>query len=736
MTFLLRIIQEFISAFIVAVILLMFCVSDAVLIFSGDLKPFLMSGIGILIVSTAAISLTLSLFSSFERSVGAAQDTSVIILAVIGVSLSAKLLEVGNSDALLPTFITTVLLSSIASGAILFIIGFFKLGNFVRFIPYPVLGGFIAGTGILIVLASWTVITDTPFQIGQMGEYFALDQFKVWFPAIFLGLILFTITRLIKESLVLPVTILLAIGGFYLYLFYFGISIDKAQTTGIMIGPFPEGSFWSIPDFFSYSKVDWNLLWGEIGNILALIVLTPLSLLLNATGIESVNRTDMNLNKELKVSGISNIFSPFIGGGVVGYHSIFATEISRELGSRTRIAGVVIALVSLVALFYGIHIISLIPKSVVGAIIFYLGFELAVRWLYDASASYSKVEYFVILLITVTIVKWGFLEGLLLGTLVSLVVFVVNYSGMGVIKQVLAGSYFHSNVERGTEERTFLSNEGDQILVVFLQGFLFFGNANDFYNRVMSKIHPVDSKVKYLIIDFKEVSGLDSSSIHSFVKLYHNSKVHDVRLVFTAVTQKSSEMLKRSLPLNSKSHHVKLFSDIDHGLEWCEECLLEKGLQKEKAEFNLERYLKNLFQSSDKAKELIKQFEKIELQAGTTLFQQGETSDDMYFLDSGCVEVVLEGKDGSQVRLRTIGPGTVIGEIGMYLRVSRGASIVAQGKCILYRIDKKKLDQLHINNPRLALDIDHVIISQLSSRLLYANQQIQGLLNPTKQENF
>jgi len=100
------------------------------------------------------------------------------------------------------------------------------------------------------------------------------------------------------------------------------------------------------------------------------------------------------------------------------------------------------------------------------------------------------------------------------------VLFVINYSRLTITKRVSSGAYHHSNVLRTSEEMDMLEAEGEQTYILELQGLIFFGTANKLLNQIRDRIdHPTSKAVRFVILDFRLVSGLDASAVLSFAKL-------------------------------------------------------------------------------------------------------------------------------------------------------------------------------------------------------------------------
>jgi SulP family sulfate permease len=116
------------------------------------------------------------------------------------------------------------------------------------------------------------------------------------------------------------------------------------------------------------------------------------------------------------------------------------------------------------------------------------------------------------------------------------------------------------------------------------------------------------------------------------------------------------------------------------------------------------------------------------VQAGEAVFRQGDSSDAMYFVESGRLDVELEMPDGRILRLKKVGPGAVFGEMGIYTLSPRSATIRAAEKCVLYRMTRSKLDAVEARVPRLVTAINRFLVNLLSDRLADSNARVRELM--------
>jgi SulP family sulfate permease len=167
-----------------------FTLSLGSLVFSGDLTAFLPYGIGMALASAAIMMVAVALMSSVPGVFGCTQDSSSVILAVIAAGLAANLSIVPVEERL-ATVLVAIATTTLLTGIFLLALGLFKLGGLVRSIPYPVVGGFLAGTGWLLAKGSFGVMSNVPLKLTNLPELFSPEQLITWVPSVIFALVLF-----------------------------------------------------------------------------------------------------------------------------------------------------------------------------------------------------------------------------------------------------------------------------------------------------------------------------------------------------------------------------------------------------------------------------------------------------------------------------------------------------------------------------------------------------------------
>jgi sulfate permease, SulP family len=703
-------------------------ISFAILIYSGELTPFAGAGIGMVLFGGLIIQLIVALTSSIPGIMGGPQDSPAAILGLMVATIAAKMPN-ATVEAKFVTVAVAVMLTSVLSGVFFLLIGGFKLGRFVRFIPYPVVGGFIAGTGLLLVQGALGVmIVDTP-GMANLDTLFTSENLLRWIPSVIFGILLVIGSRRFQHFLTFPVLLTGTAIIFYATVWLSGQTISEIREMGWLLGPFPEGSLWRPLNLSLLAQVNWGLILGQASNIAAVALISIVALLLNSNALELIAKRDIDLNRELIATGLANIAGGFAGSSV-GYHYLGFSAISFRMNINSRLLAVIAASLTGFVLLFGASLLSLMPTLMAGGVLFFLGISFLVEWLYDAWFQLPGIDYVLVLLILGVVGAFGFLEGVGTGIVIAVVLFVVNYSRIDIIKDSLTGSSYQSNTERPFEHRQLIRQLGEQIQILRLHGFIFFGTSQNLVKRVSERLKDADhEKLKYLILDFQHVTALDSSAVFSFVRLKQLADTHEFHLILTDLNPETKTKLTRA-GLNEQEAWILFSPNMDYGMEWCEsKLLLVEGGSTIIRAGTLRAQLKRMFPTSDHVDKFMTYLEKQEVQEYHIVINKGDPSDSMYFIDSGELTTRLEISKGKFIRLRTQSGGTMVGEMGLFLKQSRTATVVATQSSILYRLSLDEYNKMMQDDPELVFHLHQWIGRVLSVRLAENNHTLEALLS-------
>ena len=694
-------------------------VAFAALVFGGAIPRHLGDGIGLYLVAAALTLGFLAWRAGTRGVVGSVQDAATAVLSILALSTAFKAAtivricqtaSVGTCEVpdVFLTVVAATLVVTVLCGAVFLVLGTFRLGNLVRFVPYPVVGGFLAGTGWLLFKGGIFVASGVELHFRTIKLLVSPVTLKHWVPALAFGVMLYVAVRLVKKPLVIPIVLGIGLVLFAIGMLVTGSSIEAAKHGRWLLGPFESARLWQPWTLRAFSGADWSAVLGQWAGIATAVFVATIAILFNISGTEVVLHRDLDTNRELRDAGLLNVVSGALGG-IPGYHALSLTALAERMSVNARVAGLIAAAVPLAGVIFGASVLELIPRMIVGGVLVFLGLAFLVEWVWDKRKMLPPVEYGVVLVILAVIIGRGYLPGVEVGLVLAVVLFAVNYGRIELVREVPFGETYHSNVDRPPAERAVLQTMGDLVQILRLNGFVFFGSASGLLERIRKRVEA--TPLRFLVIDLRRVTGVDSSAVVAFVKVMHLAEAHGFELVFTGASELVRRQLRQGGVVESEGI-VRFEPDLDRGLQRCEEGLLEGAAAEP---------LVVVDGPSDglagMPSGLRTYLERRELPEGTVLIRQDEQPDDVFVLESGRLSVETVTPEGTRMRLRTLRPGVVVGEMAMYTGVPRSADVVAETPSVVLRLSRESIERVEAADPALAAALHRWLATTLSERL-------------------
>jgi sulfate permease, SulP family len=705
-----------------SVLTVTFGLSYSLLIFAGPLAPYLSYGVAATFISSAVLATMLALGSSLPFAVGGPETSTAAMTGILALSLTERVQASEPSAALLTPVLITLGLAGILTGIVLCGFGMTRMGRAIRYVPYPVVGGFLGATGFLILLGAIRVITGHRLQLATLDQFTNLLTVSELGAACAMALVLYLTWHRSRTSFGLPVILIGGIIAAHIAFWLAGISSAEAQAAGWTFQPPPQASFmlpWSADEI---SRYPWYALPDLLGNLVAVVFVTASSTLFNTAGIEVATHSEANLERELNVTGLANILSGALGG-YTGCISISRSLLNRNSGGTGRLSGLTVAAVSALMLVFAPMLLGYMPKFVLGGLLIYLGADQLHRWIVESRRRLSVAEYLSLLAIIVIIVQWGFVAGVLIGVVIGCATFALSASRIDSIKYSFDGSEYRSSLDRSRDDQAVLATHGGKVQGLNLQSYLFFGSANRLYQHVKALLarHP---QCRYLVFDFKLVTGIDSSAAYSFAQIKRTAQDRGIKLVLVHLAPAAEKALRSSEFI---SKEVSIAPELDHALEWCENEIIteHQGLAQEEA--NLRDWFMQILGSEDDAMELIGRCQRLEVDAGETIVRSGEAAQSMHFILDGRVGIMVPADQGGTTRVRSLGRYTTIGEMGLVSHAPRSATIQAEVASILYVLSTHQFEGIKRENPLLGQKLLTYFVTVMAERLTFANRTIAVL---------
>ena len=531
---------------------MVFAISFATLVFSGPDAPegALAAGTGFVLWSGLVGASGVALRSSLPA-IAEVQDGPSAIFAIMAAAVFGA--EGIDDAAKLPTLEAAILATTTGAGALMMALGRAKLGNIVRLLPSPVTGGFLAGTGWVLSVGAFKVLTGLNFSLENVVVAArSPEMFTVVAPGVALGAALAVGNRKIGAFWVVPAFLGGGVAAYFAGLrAALGFTPDDALAAGYLLGPFaPDavaGSFQPLllsPE--TLAKVRWDVVLDQGPRAATVFGLSTLGLLLITSAVEVSTEREGDANEELKAVGFANLVSG-LGGGLVSYHSLSSTQIAHGMGSSSRLPGLVAAAVYAAALVVGPAPLAYVPRALIGGLLVFIGASFLYEWVVEGRENLPRSEYAVVLLIVVTVASQGYLAGVVAGVLGAAAVFVSDYSRVPIVRSRLrvgGRGGIRSSAARTRSEVEILVDRGAGVYGAKLQGFLFFATAYTLLEEIKTEHARLAAEsngerpMTHVLLDFAAVVGVDGSAISVFEKLRRFAARENVALVLSDVDRR------------------------------------------------------------------------------------------------------------------------------------------------------------------------------------------------------
>jgi SulP family sulfate permease len=334
--------RDLLAGVVCGVLSLAFGLSFAALIFSGPLAPWLAYGIAASFIASSVAALVVALGSSLPFSIAGPDSSTSAVTAALVASGTQHLAAAGASDRLLVAALIVMPISSALTGLTLCGLGLARGGRAIRFVPYPVIGGFLGATGVLVVSGACQVVIDHPLTLTDAIAFLRPANAAKLAAGAAVGALLLLTLRRIAGAAVMPAVLLVCAALAYAVMAVTGTSLDAAEADGWMFKILAKNVL-DVP--WHSDELDlfpWQQLPSLTGDLIAVMFVTAISTLLNITGVEYATHREANLNRELNTLGIANLCSA-VFGGYTSCISLSRTLLNHSMGGHSRLSGIVVA---------------------------------------------------------------------------------------------------------------------------------------------------------------------------------------------------------------------------------------------------------------------------------------------------------------------------------------------------------------------------------------------------------
>lgn len=712
-----------IAAALCALVTIAYAGSFGRLVFGSPmLEPYVGRAVIAALVSSIVVMIVLAWRSSFFFCLGGPDSNPLAILAFTFAAMSSEILRDAGATAasLLPTVFAFLVLATSGCGVVLYALGRARWGRYVRFLPHPVIGGFLAGTGYLLSNGAWKMLTGKPLSAVSLALVRHVHPLALIFAAL-TAATLVVLNRRLKHYFVIPSVLIGATVAFHVARLAWGLDLETARHLGLLLAPLQVGD-WTNAVNLPYHQIHWDLVLLHGKDFAAMTTVALITTLLHTSTIELASGVEGDADRELKAVGLANIFAG-LAGGLVAVNSYNRSLMNLHGGANSRWAAVCGAVIILLAMLVAPWAIGWLPTPVLTGLILFLGLGLLLAWVLDARKQMPTLDHLQLLAILGIVMALGIVPGVVLGLVIACVTFVFTLSRSPAIRHDFTLRNRRSNVERPAQLVEILLAHGDAMRGFSLQGSLFFGSIN----RVLDEVRLALVQTRFVALDFRLVHNVDGSSTVVLKKLKQLCAEAGLTLVLTDLSPEVQAALERG-GLSLEDRTLRIFPDLDHGLEWCEEQVIREFAP----EVSLASAFVGVF-TDEEIGYLEGHFPRRPVPHGSLLVRQGDASDVMFIIETGRVSVSLhvdadKTAAARLLRLRTYPTGTVVGEMGFYTGAPRSADIAADTDTVAIELTAAHLAELERDQPALAHKLHRFIARSLSQRLASANDEIRALI--------
>lgn len=617
--------------------------------------------------------------------------------------------------------ITAVLITIFLAGVFQVVMALLRLGHLVKFMPYPVVSGFMTGTGLLMLESQW------PHLLGD-GADLTMSE-GGWLPAATAAVTLFCIQWAQKRHLRIPGLILgLVVGVVFFHLMSMGMNIPALWLVGSL--PSLEAPRLMVSGI-QLPAIPWELV---LPTAMALAVLASLDTLLTSVVADLSTGHRHSSRRELFGQGCGHILSA-CSGGMAGAGTTGATLAAIQSGG-SRHAALMTAGVTLLFFLFAGKGAAWLPVSVLSGIIIYIAlFNLLDRdillWLKTRRA---RVDALIALVVTGVTLWFDLMSAVGLGIALAMIEFIRTQAQSAIIRQRWNLHERTSMRRRRSEERQALAEHAESVVGYALQGNLFFGTADHLLEKIMQDL----SRADFIILDMRHLNQVDLTGLRLIEHMCGIMRERGAELLL-AHPPKSMGLVKRKGHRHERlmpyHEHVRLrsFADADAALEYAEDHLLERlGFARPESDETIDLGETSLLQGfSRKEREILEAYFVLRsFPAGFLLFQTGEPGDTLYVLLRGDVEIRIPGKRKRKKRIAVTryGPGMAFGEVAFLNPGPRTADAITVQASELALISNRDLQRLCRTHPTLAMRLLMALGHEISRDLRAADSRIRHLV--------
>ncbi|MDD5052988.1 MAG: SulP family inorganic anion transporter [Sulfuricurvum sp.] len=719
--------------------------------FTGD---FWGGTAAMLVAMPAAIAFGVTIFATIGGHY-AAYGAIAGILGIVGVGITASLLGGTNRLISAPSAPAAAVLSAFAleyisknispdmiflmlmvvaffAGVFQIIFGAIGLGKLIKYMPFPVVSGYLSGVGLYIVASQTPIFLGLPQGIHFWDTFHLISAWQ-WQSIIVGAVTILTMLFANRFLRIIPAVIIALCIGIVVY---FSLAlIDPAllqPNNRFLIGELGgrEGVDF-IQIFLGHFEMVTHLSWEDISILifpaLTLAALLSIDTLKTCIVVDSITHSFHNPNKELIAQGTGNIISSLIGG-MPGSGTMGPTMVNITSGGTTRISGLVEGIMAIFAFVLLGTYIAWIPVAALAGIMIVIGLRMIdKRSLELLQTRKTTLDFLIIVAVALTAITVSLIAASGIGLFLAIALYVAQQIGISVVYRHMDGTEIKSKIVRSREETALLRDNGDKFSVYELHGSLFFGTANQLYSILQDDLQDK----QYIILDMKRVQTVDLTAAHILLQI--KDILHDkngyllvCRLPHKLPTGDDLESYFNHVGLLKHLSPIMVFDDLDDALEWVEDKIIKTDMIEEKKEKLLELGDFDLFKDRnlDTLEEIQSLVVSQTVKKGEVIYSEGNSSGEIFLIRRGLVRIMLPISGRKDIHLSTLGQNNFFGEFSFLEGSPHYTDAIAGSDTDLYAITRESFDLFSIHHKKASFHFMESLAMVLAERLRVTRSEL------------
>lgn len=719
-------INEFWGGLAAMLVALPSSIAFGIVVFSAISPHMVGEGAFVGMIGAAALGLAAPLFGRTPALVSAPCAPAAAVLS----GLAAELVHHGTDTH---RIVALLALTALLAAFLQVLYGLLKGGRLIKYIPFPVVSGYLSGVGVIIALGQLPKLLGLPKGVELKQGLMSPDLWQ-W-QGIGVGLITISVMlaapRITQKIPAAIMGLLAGIAG-YFALGLFMPSLLSLDANSLVIGPIrPGASFFETVSgrFKSVLEIRLEDLMLVAYSAMALSALLSIDTLKTCVVLDALTKSRHDSNSELLGQGVANLVS-FISGGMPGAGTMGPTLVNVTSGGRKTQSGFTEGGLVVLAILALSPLIAWVPIGALAGILLVVAFRMfdwhAFRLLKHRETCF---DFAVIAAVVVVAETVGLIAASATGIGLAILLFIRDQIRISVLRRRATLKEISSKTRRLESEYAVLKERGDDAAVYELQGNLFFGTTDHLFSDLENDL----LTRKWLLFDMRRVQSLDYTATHLFTLMQDRLGERGGELLFSGMPSSlpSGQDLQRYMAdvglIDEDGGGIRIFETRDEGLEWMENRILEQagGIEKSEEQTLDLKEIELLRKTDDVTINGLRQcVHERTVNAGEKIFTAGDSGDEIFLIRRGIVRILLPLKGGKHHHLATFAQGDYFGEMAFLDHQQRSADAIAKTDCDLYVLSRKEFNAQVYDDTVLGVRIFARIAGAISLRLRQTDSEL------------